>query len=54
MLTLLVGRLAPLVRSFVSIPAGVLGSEFVTFASLTLIAGLIWCFGVAAGSESAG
>jgi membrane protein DedA with SNARE-associated domain len=48
-LTLLVGRLTPLVRSFISIPAGVLGSKFVTFASLTLIASLIWCFGFAAG-----
>ena len=48
-LTLFVGRLTPLVRSFVSIPAGVLGSKLVPFASLTLAASLIWCFGFAAG-----
>lgn len=48
-LTLLVGRLTPLVRSFISIPAGVLGAELLTFTLLTLIASLIWCFGFAAG-----
>ena len=46
-LTLLLGRLTPLVRSFISIPAGVLGSKLVPFASLTLVASLIWSFGFA-------
>jgi membrane protein DedA with SNARE-associated domain len=45
--TLLVGRLTPLVRSFISIPAGVLGSNLVPFAALTLLASLIWSFGFA-------
>jgi membrane protein DedA with SNARE-associated domain len=45
----LFGRLTPLVRSFVSIPAGVLESPFVPYAALTTIASLIWCtaFGIA-------
>ena len=48
-LFLLVGRLTPLVRSFVSIPAGVLGAELIPFVTLTVVASLIWCFGFAAG-----
>jgi membrane protein DedA with SNARE-associated domain len=47
LLTLFVGRLTPLVRSFISIPAGVLGSRLVPFVSLTLLASLIWSFGFA-------
>lgn len=43
------GRLTPLVRSFVSIPAGVLESPFVPYTALTALASLIWCtaFGIA-------
>jgi membrane protein DedA with SNARE-associated domain len=33
----LIGRLVPLVRSFVSIPAGVLGMTLGTYTALTLI-----------------
>jgi membrane protein DedA with SNARE-associated domain len=45
----LFGRLTPLVRSFVSIPAGVLESPFVPYTALTALASLIWCtaFGIA-------
>jgi membrane protein DedA with SNARE-associated domain len=45
----LFGRLIPLVRSFVSIPAGVLESPFVPYTALTALASLIWCtaFGIA-------
>ena len=44
-----VGRLVPLVRSFVSIPAGVLEFPLRRYAPLTAAASLIWClaFGVA-------
>ena len=44
-----VGRLTPLVRSFVSIPAGVLEYPLGRYTVLTAIASLIWClvFGIA-------
>jgi membrane protein DedA with SNARE-associated domain len=41
------GRLTPVVRSFISIPAGVLGSPPATYAALTLAGSLIWCLGFA-------
>ncbi len=53
-LTILFGRLTPLVRSFISIPAGVLGSDLVPFALLTLLASLIWSFGFAAAGWAIG
>lgn len=48
------GRLTPLVRSFVSIPAGVLGIPLGIFVALTLLASAIWCFGFAAAGWAAG
>ena len=44
----LLGRVTPVVRSFVSIPAGVLGSPFPAYTLLTLLGSAIWCFGFAA------
>jgi membrane protein DedA with SNARE-associated domain len=41
------GRLTPGVRSFISIPAGVLGSPPATYTALTLAGSLIWCLGFA-------
>lgn len=41
------GRLTPVVRSFISVPAGVLGSPLGPYAALTLAASLIWCLGFA-------
>jgi membrane protein DedA with SNARE-associated domain len=41
------GRITPVVRSFISIPAGVLGSPFPSYVILTLLGSLIWCFGFA-------
>src|SRR5262249_54815622 len=43
------GRLTPLVRSFVSIPAGVLESPLASYTALTALASLVWCsaFGIA-------
>jgi membrane protein DedA with SNARE-associated domain len=35
------------VRSFISIPAGVLGSPPATYTALTLAGSLIWCLGFA-------
>jgi membrane protein DedA with SNARE-associated domain len=37
------GRLTPLVRSFVSIPAGALGSPLGLYTLLTLAAAALWC-----------
>jgi membrane protein DedA with SNARE-associated domain len=45
----LLGRLTPLVRSFVSIPAGVLEFPFWRYMGLSALASLVWClaFGIA-------
>jgi membrane protein DedA with SNARE-associated domain len=41
------GRLTPVIRSFVSIPAGVMEVPFVRYTVLTLAGSAIWCFGFA-------
>ncbi len=41
------GRVTPVVRSFVSIPAGVFEIPFVRYTLLTLAGSAIWCFGLA-------
>jgi membrane protein DedA with SNARE-associated domain len=41
------GRLTPVVRSFISIPAGVLGSPLGMYTALTFLGGLIWCLAFA-------
>ena len=38
------GRLVPVVRSFISIPAGVLEMRLAPYAVLTLLGSLIWSF----------
>ena len=40
----LVGRLTPVVRSFISIPAGIFEVPFRRYTVLTLIGSTIWCF----------
>jgi membrane protein DedA with SNARE-associated domain len=40
----LIGRVTPLIRSFISIPAGVFGAPFVRYTVLTLIGSAIWSF----------
>jgi membrane protein DedA with SNARE-associated domain len=40
------GRITPVVRSFVSIPAGVFEAPFRRYTALTLIGSAIWCFGL--------
>ena len=44
---MLVGRLTPLVRSFVSIPAGVFEMPLAPYTALTLVGSAIWAFGIA-------
>ena len=41
------GRITPVVRSFVSIPAGVFRAPFWRYTLLTLLGSAIWCFGLA-------
>jgi membrane protein DedA with SNARE-associated domain len=48
------GRLTPVVRSFISIPAGVLGIPLASYVALTLLGSLIWCFGFAGAGWAAG
>jgi membrane protein DedA with SNARE-associated domain len=43
----LLGRVTPVVRSFVSIPAGVFRAPFRRYTILTLIGSAVWCFGLA-------
>jgi membrane protein DedA with SNARE-associated domain len=43
----LVGRLTPVVRSFVSIPAGVFEMPLAPYTLLTLAGSAIWAFGIA-------
>jgi len=49
-----IGRLTPVVRSFISIPAGVLGSSLGPYTLLTLAGSAIWCFGFAAAGWALG
>ena len=48
-LAVFVGRLTPVARSFVSIPAGVFETPFVRYTVLTFAGSTIWCFGFALG-----
>lgn len=48
------GRLTPVVRSFVSIPAGVLEVPFVRYTLLTLAGSAIWCFAFAGAGYAVG
>lgn len=53
-LAVFLGRITPLVRSFVSIPAGVLEAPFVRYVLLTLAGSAIWCFAFAGAGWAAG
>jgi membrane protein DedA with SNARE-associated domain len=48
------GRLVPLVRSFVSVPAGVLEFPFARYVPLTALAALIWCVAFAVAGHALG
>ena len=41
------GRITPVVRSFISIPAGVFRMRFVPYLFLTLLGSAVWCFALA-------
>jgi membrane protein DedA with SNARE-associated domain len=42
-----VGRITPVVRSFISIPAGIFRTPFASYVVLTLLGSLLWCFAFA-------
>ncbi len=48
------GRLTPVVRSFVSIPAGVMEAPLVRYTVLTFAGSAIWCFAFAGAGYAAG
>lgn len=48
------GRITPVVRSFISIPAGVFHAPFVQYTWLTLFGSAIWCFTFAGAGWAAG
>lgn len=43
-LTFFICRMLPVVRTFISFPAGVLRAHFALFCALTFIGSLIWCY----------
>ena len=53
-LAVLVGRVTPVVRSFVSIPAGIFRVPLWRYTLLTLIGSAVWCFALAAVGWGAG
>ena len=48
------GRLTPVIRSFVSIPAGVMETPLVRYTLLTLAGSAMWCFAFAGAGWAAG
>jgi len=52
--TVFLGRMVPVVRSFVSIPAGVVRMPIVRFTVLTFLGCIPWCFGIAAAGWALG
>ena len=48
------GRLTPVIRSFISVPAGVFEVPFVRYTLLTLLGSAIWCFAFAGAGYAAG
>ena len=50
----LIGRVTPVVRSFISIPAGVFRAPLGRYTVLTLIGSAVWCFALAGAGWAAG
>lgn len=44
--TALFGRMLPLIRAFIALPAGISGMNFGRFCLFSSIGSLIWCFGL--------
>jgi membrane protein DedA with SNARE-associated domain len=45
--TVFLGRLTPVVRSFISIPAGIVRMPIVRYTVLTFLGSAVWCFAIA-------
>jgi len=45
--TVLIGRLLPVVRTFIALPAGISRMPLVPFVIYTFVGSLIWCYGLA-------
>src|SRR6187200_1751681 len=50
----LLGRVMPVVRSFISIPAGVLEMPLARYTVLTAVGSAVWCFGLAGAGVALG
>lgn len=50
----LIGRVTPVVRSFISVPAGVFRAPFGRYVVLTAIGSAVWCFAFAGAGWAAG
>jgi membrane protein DedA with SNARE-associated domain len=50
----LIGRVTPVARSFISIPAGLFGAPFGRYVTLTAIGSAVWCFAFAGAGWAAG
>jgi membrane protein DedA with SNARE-associated domain len=50
----LIGRVTPVVRSFISVPAGVFRAPFWPYVALTAIGSAAWCFAFAGAGWAAG
>ncbi len=48
------GRITPVVRSFISVPAGVFRVAFVPYVVLTAVGSALWCFAFAGAGWAAG
>ena len=48
------GRITPVMRSFISVPAGVFRARFHPYVWLTLLGSALWCFAFAAAGWAAG
>jgi membrane protein DedA with SNARE-associated domain len=53
-LAVFLGRITPVVRSFISIPAGMFGIRIAPYTLLTLLGSLLWCFSFAAAGWALG
>lgn len=49
-----IGRVTPVVRSFISVPAGVFRAHFRPYVWLTLLGSALWCFAFAGAGWAAG
>ena len=49
-----IGRVTPVIRSFISVPAGVFRARFGPYVWLTLLGSAIWCFAFAGAGWAAG